>query len=67
MHWGNGDMTELGRRFLDCFVLAMNDGLQQHAYPSRVRFELADNGVSGMTAEVMPRVRTGASAGLTLA
>jgi glycosyltransferase involved in cell wall biosynthesis len=28
---------------LDCFVLAMNDGRQKHAYPSRVRFELADN------------------------
>src|SRR5882757_6771158 len=28
---------------LDCFVLAMNDGLRQHAYPPRVRFELADN------------------------
>jgi glycosyltransferase involved in cell wall biosynthesis len=27
---------------LDCFVLAMNDGRQQHAYPSRVRFELSD-------------------------
>jgi glycosyltransferase involved in cell wall biosynthesis len=28
---------------LDCFVLAMNDGRHQHAYPSRVRFELTDN------------------------
>lgn len=28
---------------LDCFVLAMNDGSHQHAYPGRVRFELADN------------------------
>ncbi|HKO57969.1 MAG TPA: glycosyltransferase family 4 protein, partial [Thermoanaerobaculia bacterium] len=28
---------------LDCFVVAMNDGRQQHAYPPRVRFELADN------------------------
>lgn len=28
---------------LDCFVLAMNDGLQRHTYPPRVRFELADN------------------------
>ena len=28
---------------LDCFVLAMNDGRHQHAYPPRVRFELADN------------------------
>src|SRR5436190_4905978 len=27
---------------LDCFVLAMNDGRHQHAYPPRVRFELAD-------------------------
>ena len=28
---------------LDCFVLAMNDGGHHHAYPPRVRFELADN------------------------
>ena len=28
---------------LDCFVLAMNDGRRQHAYPGRVRFELTDN------------------------
>lgn len=28
---------------VDCFVLAMNDGLQRHAYPGRVRFELTDN------------------------
>jgi glycosyltransferase involved in cell wall biosynthesis len=28
---------------LDCFVLAMNDGRHQHAYPDRVRFELTDN------------------------
>ena len=28
---------------LDCFVLAMNDGRHHHAYPERVRFELADN------------------------
>ncbi|MGZ5443490.1 MAG: glycosyltransferase family 4 protein [Thermoanaerobaculia bacterium] len=28
---------------LDCFVLAMNDGRHHHAYPGRVRFELADN------------------------
>ena len=28
---------------LDCFVLAMNDGRHQHAYPPRVRFELRDN------------------------
>ncbi len=34
---------------LDCFVLAMNDGLQQHAYPSRVRFELADNDLGAYT------------------
>lgn len=27
----------------DCFVVAMNDGLQRHAYPARVRFELSDN------------------------
>ena len=28
---------------LDCFVLAMNDGRQQHAYPARVRFEIAES------------------------
>ena len=28
---------------VDCVVVAMNDGRQRHAYPSRVRFELADN------------------------
>ena len=28
---------------LDCFVLAMNDGRNHHAYPPRVRFELGDN------------------------
>jgi hemoglobin len=25
MHAGNGDMTDLGRRFVDCFVRAMDD------------------------------------------
>jgi glycosyltransferase involved in cell wall biosynthesis len=34
---------------LDCFVLAMNDGRHQHAYPGRVRFELADNDVAAYT------------------
>jgi glycosyltransferase involved in cell wall biosynthesis len=34
---------------LDCFVLAMNDGRRQHAYPPRVRFELADNDVAAYT------------------
>jgi glycosyltransferase involved in cell wall biosynthesis len=34
---------------LDCFVLAMNDGLHQHAYPARVRFELADNDIGAYT------------------
>src|SRR5438874_3979972 len=34
---------------LDCFVLAMNDGRHQHAYPRRVRFELADNDVGAYT------------------
>jgi glycosyltransferase involved in cell wall biosynthesis len=28
---------------LDCFVLAMNDGPHEYAYPSRVRFEMRDN------------------------
>src|SRR5437016_395579 len=34
---------------LDCFVLAMNDSRHGHAYPSRVRFELADNDVGAYT------------------
>jgi len=34
---------------LDCFVLAMNDGRHQYAYPSRVRFELADNDAGAYT------------------
>jgi glycosyltransferase involved in cell wall biosynthesis len=34
---------------LDCFVLAMNDGRHRHAYPPRVRFELADNDVGAYT------------------
>jgi hemoglobin len=25
MHSGNGDMTDLGRRFVECFVLAADD------------------------------------------
>jgi len=31
---------------VDCFVLAMNDAQHQHAYPGRVRFELADNDIA---------------------
>jgi glycosyltransferase involved in cell wall biosynthesis len=34
---------------LDCFVLAMNDGLHKHAYPARVRFELSDNDTGAYT------------------
>ncbi|MEA2571501.1 MAG: hypothetical protein QOI24_3502 [Acidobacteriota bacterium] len=34
---------------LDCFVLAMNDGRHQYAYPGRVRFELADNDTGAYT------------------
>src|ERR1051326_6155762 len=30
----------------DCFVLAMNDAPRHHAYPSRVRFEIAENDIS---------------------
>ncbi len=39
------DLTQaLGREFpaLDCFVLAMNDPGKRYAYPSRVRFEIAE-------------------------
>jgi glycosyltransferase involved in cell wall biosynthesis len=37
----------LAREFseLDCFVLAMNDSGKRHAYPPRVRFEIAENDV----------------------
>lgn len=31
---------------VDCFVLAMNDVGRRHAYPSRVRFELAESDVA---------------------
>src|SRR5205085_1340870 len=34
---------------LDCFVLAMNDGRHQYAYPPRVRFELTDNDPTSYT------------------
>jgi hemoglobin len=40
MHAGNGDMTDLGRRFVDCFVLAADDaGLPDDA---QVRTALRD-------------------------
>ncbi len=31
---------------LDCFVVAMNDAGKRHAYPTRVRFEVAENDVA---------------------
>jgi glycosyltransferase involved in cell wall biosynthesis len=31
---------------LDCFVVAMNDAGKRHAYPSRVRWEIAENDVA---------------------
>ncbi len=34
---------------LDCFVLAMNDGLHKHAYPGRVRFEMSDSDLGAYT------------------
>jgi glycosyltransferase involved in cell wall biosynthesis len=30
---------------IDCFVLAMNDAGRRHAYPSRVRFEIAESDI----------------------
>ena len=36
------DAIASARPDLDCFVVAMNDGRHQHAYPERVRFELTD-------------------------
>lgn len=44
-----GDAIAMVEPELDCFVLAMNDGLQRHAYPGRVRFELPDNEVGAYT------------------
>jgi hemoglobin len=37
MHAGNGDMTDLGRRFVDCFVLAAEDA----ALPADPEFRAA--------------------------
>jgi glycosyltransferase involved in cell wall biosynthesis len=34
---------------IDCFVMAMNDGARQYAYPSRVRFELTDTDIVSYT------------------
>ncbi|HUP47498.1 MAG TPA: glycosyltransferase, partial [Thermoanaerobaculia bacterium] len=34
---------------LDCFVMAMNDGRHQHAYPGRVRFELSESDAAAYT------------------
>ncbi|HET8797333.1 MAG TPA: glycosyltransferase family 4 protein, partial [Thermoanaerobaculia bacterium] len=34
---------------LDCFVVAMNDGLHRHAYPGRVRFEVTDTDAGAYT------------------
>ena len=31
---------------VDCFVVAMNDAGKRHAYPARVRFEIAENDVA---------------------
>ena len=31
---------------LDCFVVAMNDAGKRHAYPTRVRFEVAESDVA---------------------
>jgi glycosyltransferase involved in cell wall biosynthesis len=43
------DAIANARPDLDCFVLAMNDGRHQHAYPGRVRFELTDSDVGAYT------------------
>jgi hemoglobin len=40
MHAGNGDMTDLGRRFVECFVLAMDDA----ALPDDAEFRAAMRG-----------------------
>ena len=37
MHAGNGDMSDLGRRFVDCFVAAMDDA----ALPADTEFRAA--------------------------
>src|SRR5512134_1113912 len=31
---------------IDCFALAMNDAGRRHAYPERVRFEIADGDIA---------------------
>jgi glycosyltransferase involved in cell wall biosynthesis len=38
-----GEAIALEHPSLDCFVLAMNDAGKRHAYPSRVRFEIAES------------------------
>jgi glycosyltransferase involved in cell wall biosynthesis len=38
-----GDAIAAERSEVDCFVLAMNDAGSRHAYPPRVRFEIAEN------------------------
>jgi hemoglobin len=40
MHSGNGDMTDLGRRFVDCFVGAMDDA----GLPADAEFRAAMRG-----------------------
>lgn len=39
------DSLAAAHRDLDCCVVAMNDAGRRHAYPSRVRFEIAENDV----------------------
>lgn len=39
----------------DCFVLAMNDAGHRHAYPGRVRFELADHDIGHCRRSFQPR------------
>ncbi|HEX3108116.1 MAG TPA: glycosyltransferase family 4 protein, partial [Thermoanaerobaculia bacterium] len=43
------DAIAAARPDLDYFVLAMNDGRHQHAYPGRVRFELTDSDAGAYT------------------
>ena len=60
MHAGNGDLTDLGRRFVDCFVQAMDDaGLPDDAefracLTSYMRWAVDDMLAHPDTAETVP-------------
>ncbi|HEX3790781.1 MAG TPA: group II truncated hemoglobin [Pseudonocardiaceae bacterium] len=67
LHAGNGDMSDLGRRFVDCFIHAMDDaGLPDDpefraTMTAYLRWAVSDvlsyqpDGTTGSTARPMPR------------